>query len=208
MTTDNPHLVDGDFQSDKYPTTPRGKVPLSTKDPMAQDLLWQYAERRRSVDADFADGLTEALRRKGYSGNGRAPLSEAARKGLQEQLGRLANAEDLLRKAMAPFVQARDALDDAREMLLMDHDADIAGTCECGRLLFEGELGHRCDDGPILCEDCAPTWDDMRRQYHEAKARGDFVDSFEGEQEARDADLAVDSHIAAGDGDKRLVWPL
>jgi hypothetical protein len=26
------HLIDGEFQSDKYPTTPRGKVPLSCKD--------------------------------------------------------------------------------------------------------------------------------------------------------------------------------
>lgn len=60
------HLVDGEFQSDKYPTCPRGKVPLSTKDPMAQDLLWAYAQRRRSVDASFADDLERALRLKGY----------------------------------------------------------------------------------------------------------------------------------------------
>lgn len=60
------HLIDGEFQSDKYPTTPRGKVPLSTKDKMAQDLLWQYAERRRAVDAEFADDLQAALRAKGY----------------------------------------------------------------------------------------------------------------------------------------------
>lgn len=62
----NPHLVDGHFQSDKYPTTPRGKVPLSTGDPMAQDLLWQYAQRRRAVDGDFSDALEQALRTKGY----------------------------------------------------------------------------------------------------------------------------------------------
>jgi hypothetical protein len=51
------HIVDGEFQSDKYPTTPRGKVPLSVKDPTAQDLLWEYALRRRSVDAEFSDDL-------------------------------------------------------------------------------------------------------------------------------------------------------
>jgi|SRR6185312_2979537 len=60
------HLIDGEFQSDKYPTTPRGKVPLSTKDPTAQDLLWQYAQRRRSVDAEFADDLEWALTKHGY----------------------------------------------------------------------------------------------------------------------------------------------
>lgn len=51
----------GEFQSDKYPTCPPGKVPLSTKDPMAQDLLWEYAQRRRSVDAEFSEDLEQAL---------------------------------------------------------------------------------------------------------------------------------------------------
>ncbi len=60
------HLVDGEFQSDKYPTTPRGKVPLSVKDPTAQDLLWEYAQRRRVVDAEFADDLETALLSAGY----------------------------------------------------------------------------------------------------------------------------------------------
>lgn len=60
------HIIDGEFKSDKYPTTPRGKVPLSTKDPTAQDLLWEYAQRRRSVDAEFADDLEFALREKGF----------------------------------------------------------------------------------------------------------------------------------------------
>jgi len=60
------HLIDGEFQSDKYPTTPRGKVPLSVKDPMAQDLLWEYAQRRRSVDAEFSDDLETAIRSHGF----------------------------------------------------------------------------------------------------------------------------------------------
>lgn len=61
------HLIDGEFQSDKYPTTPRGKVPLSCKDPTAQDLLWTYAQRRRAVDAEFASDLEEALLLAGYT---------------------------------------------------------------------------------------------------------------------------------------------
>ena len=60
------HLIDGEFQSDKYPTCPRGKVPLSCKDVTAQDLLWEYAQRRRTVDAEFADDLEAALRIAGY----------------------------------------------------------------------------------------------------------------------------------------------
>ncbi len=63
------HLIDGEFQSDKYPTTPRGKVPLSVKDPTAQDLLWEYAQRRRSVDAEFSDDLEAALLAAGYRPN-------------------------------------------------------------------------------------------------------------------------------------------
>lgn len=61
-----PHIVDGEFQSDKYPTCPRGKVPLSVKDPTAQDLLWEYAQRRRPVDAEFASDLEWALKQRGY----------------------------------------------------------------------------------------------------------------------------------------------
>ena len=60
------HLIDGEFQSDKYPTTPRGKVPLSVRDTTAQDLLWEYAQRRRAVDAEFAEDLEAALRAAGY----------------------------------------------------------------------------------------------------------------------------------------------
>jgi hypothetical protein len=60
------HIVDGQFQSDKYPTTPRGKVPLSVEDVTAQDLLWEYAQRRRSVDGEFSDDLEHALRSAGY----------------------------------------------------------------------------------------------------------------------------------------------
>lgn len=61
------HIVDGEFQSDKYPTTPRGKVPLSVKDVSAQDLLWIYAQRRRAVDAEFANDLETALLKAGFT---------------------------------------------------------------------------------------------------------------------------------------------
>ncbi len=61
----------GEFQSDKYKATPRGKVPLSVKDRTAQDLLWGYAQRRRVVDAEFSTDLEEALRIAGYAGPSR-----------------------------------------------------------------------------------------------------------------------------------------
>ena len=60
------HLIDGQFQSDKYPTTPRGKVPLSCTDRSAQDLLWAYAQRHRAIDPEFSSDLEEALRLAGF----------------------------------------------------------------------------------------------------------------------------------------------
>ncbi len=72
------HIIDGEFQSDKYPTTPRGKVPLSVKDKSAQDLLWEYAQRRRSVDAEFSDDLEAALRTAGFNESAMAILRVAA----------------------------------------------------------------------------------------------------------------------------------
>lgn len=60
------HLIDGEFQSDKYPTTPRGKVPLSVKDRVAQPLLWWYAMHHRAIDPAFSDDLQAALRVAGY----------------------------------------------------------------------------------------------------------------------------------------------
>jgi hypothetical protein len=60
------HLICGEFQSDKYPTTPRGKVPLSVQDKSAQDLLWEYAQRRREIDPEFSADLETALSLAGF----------------------------------------------------------------------------------------------------------------------------------------------
>lgn len=60
------HLIGGQFQSDKYPSTPPGLVPLGVRDRSAQDLLWEYAQRRRAVDEEFSADLETALRMAGY----------------------------------------------------------------------------------------------------------------------------------------------
>jgi hypothetical protein len=62
------HLIHGEFQSEEKEAAlaALGKVPLSVKDEMAQDLLWEYAQRCRSVDAEFSDDLEEALLLAGY----------------------------------------------------------------------------------------------------------------------------------------------
>ena len=71
------HLIDGEWQSDKYPTCPRGKIPLSINDKTAQDLLWEYAQRRRTVDAEFSDDLEMALRLAGYNPLAPRPFSRS-----------------------------------------------------------------------------------------------------------------------------------
>ncbi len=63
------HLtVTNEFKSDKYPWCPAGFVPLKITDPMARDLLLDYARRRREVDSEFSRALEDALRR--GDGNG------------------------------------------------------------------------------------------------------------------------------------------
>ena len=70
------HLIDGEFQSDKYPTCPRGLVPVGTSDRLGQDLLWQLAARYDTLDRDFADDLRQALRNHGYTGPDLDPYTE------------------------------------------------------------------------------------------------------------------------------------
>ncbi len=64
---DRPHInKEGLFQSDKYTWCKPNFVPLKIDDPMAQDLLWEYAQRRRKVDKEFASDLEFALQNAGY----------------------------------------------------------------------------------------------------------------------------------------------
>jgi hypothetical protein len=65
--SNRPHIDDeGRFQSDKYPETPPDCVPLKVTDTSAQDLLWEYAGRRESIDADFCKDLRKRLLDVGY----------------------------------------------------------------------------------------------------------------------------------------------
>lgn len=62
-----PHIdAQGRFQSDKYPTTPPGLVPLKTSDELAQDLLLIYAQRRREIATEFSDDLITCLAMDGF----------------------------------------------------------------------------------------------------------------------------------------------
>jgi len=61
------HLIDDEFQSDRFPTCPRNKVPLSVTDPDAQPLLWTYAQKHRVIDSEFSADLETALMMAGYT---------------------------------------------------------------------------------------------------------------------------------------------
>lgn len=62
LMADREHLTeDGRFQSDKYDWCPSGYLPLSLKDPMARDLIAEYAKRRSWVDKEFGRDVAEAL---------------------------------------------------------------------------------------------------------------------------------------------------
>ena len=54
------------FQSVHHPDCPAGYVPLSTQDPLAQDLLYGYALRKLVIDPEFAEDLIFALQAAGY----------------------------------------------------------------------------------------------------------------------------------------------
>lgn len=67
------HIVDGEFQSDKYPLTPRGKILLSLRDKLAQPFLWGLAQAYRVVDCALSDDLETCLRKEGYAPPGPPP---------------------------------------------------------------------------------------------------------------------------------------
>lgn len=125
------HIVRGKFQSDKYPTCPPGKVPLSVEDVTAQDLLWEYAQRRRAVDAEFAADLEAVLCAQGYEPRERLSLRRAfvlgalamrrsamahcgnATESLQEGMMTDAGLSSADKKAMAHQINAIGELEDA-----------------------------------------------------------------------------------------------
>lgn len=91
-------------------------------------------------------------------------LTPEQREALEEQLSAFAGAEANIRKAMEPVENALSSILIARDAALQAHGVDLHGYCECGKPLLTGDKVHHCDDGPTLCEDCAPTWADIKAQ--------------------------------------------
>ena len=86
-------MINGQFQSDKYPECPPGKVPLSVTDKMAQDLLWEYAQRRKEIDEEFSNDLEDALYREGYDPESQETI-QSMKKELQDFRDEKESAEE------------------------------------------------------------------------------------------------------------------
>ena len=150
---ERPHLIDGEFQSDKYPTTPRGKVPLSVKDKSAQDLLWQYAQRRRSVDSEFSDDLEAALKIAGYTPPDTEAfnLDEARKLADESELKALEsfNYPQALYEANAMLRAACDAVESERHTVakLRAILLPLIDDCDCERSRDHNWIGHGHEEG-------------------------------------------------------------
>ncbi len=135
---------DGLFQSDKYPSCPAGKVPLSTKDKTAQPFLWGYAQVRRSVDAAFSDDLETALRAAGYSpptvDDDRVLVIRARlAAGVSWKVDGTPDQEPEVRRILRDCAKrieeagAAQSATDTRPRLVPKHDGDCTVWCHDGR---------------------------------------------------------------------------
>lgn len=125
------HIVNGKFQSDKYPTCPAGKVPLSVKDTSAQDLLWEYAQRRRAVDSEFAADLETCLRAAGYQ-----PAPEITQRIPAATVNHLRALSKV--QAPSPFIAWPDV--QPRQYNGSGTPCDMwTGPCQCGAWHNEGK---------------------------------------------------------------------
>lgn len=124
--------ADGEFQSDKYPTCPAGKVPLSVKDPAAQPWLWLYAQGHMAIDEEFSRDLCRALLNAGY-------VPGPTRKRLSANIG----FEKFLMPGEKKFAYA------APQNLFRPEYLFIEGRA--GVFLLEAKVGtqHQIDQGPI-----------------------------------------------------------
>lgn len=142
------HLIDGEFQSDKYRTCPRGEVPLSCKDPMAQDLLWRYAERRHREDHEFASDLKAALKLKGYAHRHKAAPKDRRAQVAAQYLA-VAGLCDILADVHRDVVQLFQTPS--------PHASDvIVELCGARSAAFMGKLGDMLN--AMGAADCADVW--------------------------------------------------
>jgi hypothetical protein len=131
-------------------------------------------------------------------------FDDEAREKLKERLDAIHAARKPIQTAKAPLDEALRALDALHDAAVEEAGVELLDeACEsCDRLLIKGDRGHRCSDGPVLCEACSPTWADILRQYQEP----DFAPDDPAEHEKVRA--LVVSMCATGQGDEKNLEAL
>ena len=114
----------------------------------------------------------------------------------------VATATKPISALLDPLHRLSDLLESLQDELLERYSTSYVGKCEfCNKILLAGDRGHSCEEG-YLCEECAPTWGELKQQYSEA---GEFCD----DEDREDALRAIQAHVDTGGSldDKRL-WVL
>lgn len=137
-------------------------------------------------------------------------LTEDQREILDGELADLSKIVDLLWSQIRPTMDAIRLLEASRDGILEKHGVhcsfDDLEKCEgCGAYILEGDKAFRYDDGPSLCETHAPTWSDLKKSL-EGDLSITAADDTEERERIQESLKAIDTHIAAGDGDKKHVW--
>lgn len=130
-------------------------------------------------------------------------LTPETRAHLAEELAKLDTAEKLveiemapLRELMKPFNERLEAIEASRDELLDRFGIAERHHCEsCNKLLIPGDLVCHCEDAGYLCQACAPTWGDVKKQNEERLA-----DPAEPEPEACALSLKHIAEVVAGGG--------
>lgn len=120
------HLIDGHFQSDKYPWCKPDFVPLKVTDPDAQRRLWEYAQDHRARDEAFAEDLETALMGAGFEPDESDPILivRETHTSAHTVLG-----------AIPSLVEILEGLGDARVTLTVEgHDRDAVMAAHQRRL--------------------------------------------------------------------------
>lgn len=86
---------------------------------------------------------------------------------------------------------------------------EVLDHCEgCRTELRAGDKAHSYDDGPRLCEPCAPTFASLMVEYEADAAPGDLNEIFGSSEAAAKALALVKAKVAAGEGHLKHVWPI
>lgn len=112
-------------------------------------------------------------------------------------LNALDKADNKISEMIKPFRDAAMAVDEARETILEAYATDVFSSCEgCGEMIFTGDKYQPTGDAGPLCEECAATWGDIKKQCEKMLASPDYDDE---DQEDRKLTLqAAIDHVANG----------